>query len=113
MITSTSVAEQIRRSRHSVRGTITTIALSDTEVDEMNRPAEVPTVTAVEFLWAPASASETNDTRDVSKAERTVYLASDTVISTTSKLTHAGLQWEVVAVEEWPVGIVATVTRTV
>lgn len=113
MITSDSIAEKIRRSRHSSSGTITTVTMSTTEVDEMNRPTTDTTVTTVDFLWHPTSADETNDVRDVSKAMRTVYLASDTVISTSSKLTHAGLEWEVVAVEEWPVGIVATVTRTV
>ncbi len=113
MITADSVARHLRSSRHRLSGTVTNVTLSDTEVDEMNQPLEVTTTTAVVFLWHPEVGSETSDGRQVSTGRRVVYLPACTTISMTSRFTYAGVTFEVDDVEDWGVGIVVKVVRTV
>lgn len=108
MITARSVSRKLK-----LRGIITNVATSATEVDDSNHPIVVRTTTAVKFLWWPAAGGESNDTEQIGKTNRVACMPSCTNISHTSTFTYAGVEFQVLDVQDWGVGMIVTLTRTV
>lgn len=108
MITARSVSRKLK-----LRGTITNTVASETEVDDSNHPMQVPTTTPVRFKWWPAPGGETNDTEQIGTTNRVACLPAGSPISKTSTFTYAGVEFQVLDVQDWGVGMIVTLTRTV
>lgn len=114
------ITAQWVRKKLTMRGVLTTVTYGD-ERDEMNFPIEVTATKPIRFLWHPERADETNEPRQVGRQYMTGYFDACDTITTTSRLTYAGVEFEFVGPPEpWPnprtgdiVGQTATLVRTV
>jgi hypothetical protein len=114
LITAATVARKCK-----LRGTLTTVTQSAT-VDEMNRPLDVETSAVVKFWWHPEQGSEITAGRIIATGRQVAYFPACYTVTDTSKLTYAGLPWQVDGTPEtWihpmsgeVVGTVARMVRT-
>lgn len=93
-------ASWVRR-KLTLRAVITNVALTG-PVDGMNRPTEVTTSTPTAFWMHPEASSEINDSRQVGTTVMVAYFPAHAVLSTTSRITYAGVEFEVITPpQEW------------
>lgn len=79
----------------TMRGVLITVAKSD-ERDDMNRQTETVTVKKIRFLMHPKQADETNEPQQVGTRQMTGYFDACDEITTTTRLTYAGVEFEFV-----------------
>ena len=83
--------------------------------DEVGDPTETTTTKRVCGKWAPAQSIDEVGAENWANAELDLYLPAHTAITSSCRVSipsgfHAGL-WEVAAVRNWHVGIVARIRR--
>lgn len=90
------ISAQWLRRKLVLRGVLTTVSMSTTDRDDMNRPVEVTTTKSIRFLMHPEQGAEVNDSQQVGTRRMVGYFDSCDQIATTSRLTYGGIEFEFV-----------------